>query len=96
MTKITIDTERLENASIEIKNILTQMDIVLKEYVNKMNKVPTETKEWQGNASEQFMEIITNDYNNKLVPFMDNIRKYADEMHLEATEYQNISMINRL
>ncbi len=94
--KINIDTERLENASIEIKNILTQMNNALAEYVNKMNKVPNETKEWQGNASEQFMEIITNDYNHKLVPFMNNIRKYADEMQLEAKEHQSISLTNRL
>lgn len=96
MTKISIDTERLENASIEIKNILTQINNALSEYVNKMSKVPNETKEWQGNASEQFMDIIKNDYNNEYVPFLNNIRKYADEMHIEAIEHQNISSTNRL
>ncbi|HIS18515.1 MAG TPA: hypothetical protein IAC02_07920 [Candidatus Coprovivens excrementavium] len=96
MAKYNIDTNKLEEASLEIKSITSNINRVLTEYVSMMAKVPTETKEWQGNASEEFVEIIKNDFRNEYLPLLDNIIKYADEMSLESTEFQNIPSNNTL
>jgi hypothetical protein len=50
-----------------------------------------ETKEWQGNSADNFVEIVKNDYKNNHLMLMNNIRKYADELNMSANEYINIS-----
>ena len=85
-----IDTVKLLNASSEIKTLLTNLERVSNEYLTCMGKVPNDTKEWQGNASENFVEIIKKDYETELLSLLNSIKKIAAEMETEANEYQKI------
>lgn len=91
MDKYEIDTDKLEEASFNIETALTNFERVLSEYLARMQKVPNETKEWQGNASEDFVEILKNDYQAEYIPLIKSIRKIADEMAYEAQEYKAIT-----
>ena len=58
MSRVYIDTDKLEDDSKHIKEYVTKLDELLTKYVTRMLKVPNETKEWQGNSADYFMDII--------------------------------------
>ena len=94
MAKHEIDTDQMISDSAKIKEVLASLDQLLTDYVKGIQKVPTETKEWQGNACDNFVTIVKNDYTNNHLMLMNNIRKYADELNMSANEYLNISQNN--
>lgn len=96
MSKLHIDTEKMVTASNDIKNYVTKIDLLLTAYVERMNKVPNETKEWQGNAAEEFVELIKKEYKEDFVPLMTNIKKYAVELETAANDYKNIVAENNI
>lgn len=91
-----INVTNLNNASIEINDIVNKIDSLLIDYVNRISKVPTETKEWVGNASDQFAEIIKNDYKVDYLPLVESLRKVADSMHKDAIDYADIVRSTKL
>ena len=96
MTKINIDTERLVTASKEINGYVAKIDSLLRSYVERMNKVPNETKEWQGNAAEEFVELIKKEYKSDFLPILNCIKKYATELETVATEYDAVVVENNI
>ena len=94
MAKHEIDTDQMISDSTRIKELLANLDQLLTDYVKRIQKVPTETKEWQGNAADNFVTLVKNDYTNNHLLLMNNIRKYADELNMSANEYINISQSN--
>ena len=96
MSKLHIDTEKMVTASNDIKNYVTKIDLLLTEYVERMSKVPNDTKEWQGNAAEDFVELVKKEYKEDFVPLMANIKKYAIELETVATEHKNIVAENNI
>lgn len=94
MAKHEIDTDQMISDSTRIKELLANLDQLLTDYVKRIQKVPTETKEWQGNAADNFVTIVKNDYTNNHLLLMNNIRKYADELNMSANEYISISQNN--
>ena len=94
MAKHEIDTDQMISDSTRIKELLANLDQLLTDYVKRIQKVPTETKEWQGNSADNFVAIVKNDYTNNHLLLMNNIRKYADELNMSANEYINISQNN--
>lgn len=91
-----MDTEKMVTASNEIKNYVTKIDQLLTAYVERMNKVPNETKEWQGNAAEDFVELIKKEYKEDFVPLMANIKKYAIELETTASDHKNVVAENNI
>ena len=51
MSRIYIDTDKLEDDCQHIKEYAAKLDQLLTNYVTRMQKVPNETKEWQGNSA---------------------------------------------
>ncbi len=96
MSKLHIDTEKMVTASNDIKNYVTKIDLLLTAYVERMSKVPNETKEWQGNAAEDFVELVKKEYKDDFVPLMTNIKKYATELETVATEHKNVVAENNV
>lgn len=96
MSKLHIDTEKMVTASNDIKNYVTKIDLLLTAYVERMSKVPNETKEWQGNAAEDFVELVKKEYKDDFVPLMTNIKKYATELEIVATEHKNVVAENNV
>ena len=96
MSRIYIDTDKLEDDSQQIKEYLAKLDQIITNYVTKMQKVPTETKEWQGNSAEAFVNIIKEDYKNYYAQLFSNIRKYADELQFAANDYKSVVTENVL
>ena len=94
MAKHEVDTDQMISDSTRIKELLANLDQLLTDYVKRIQKVPTETKEWQGNAADNFVTLVKNDYTNNHLLLMNNIRKYADELNMSANEYINISQSN--
>lgn len=96
MSKHEIDTEKLLEDSYEMKKLIANLDTILTRYVEKMQKVPAETKEWQGMASQNFMEIVKYDYQHDYVPLINILRKYAAEMESEAGDYKSVPASNKI
>lgn len=96
MAKHEIDVEKLNEESYEIKKIIASLDTLITQYVEKMQKVPQETKEWEGIASQQFMDIVKEDYQKDYVPLLNILRKYAAEMESEANDYKSVPANNKL
>lgn len=96
MSKIFVDTDRLEDDSKQIKEYAAKLDQILTNYVTKMQKVPTETKEWQGNSADDFVKIIKDDYQNNYLEFINSIRKYANELQSVASDYKSVVKENVL
>jgi uncharacterized protein YukE len=96
MSKCYIDTEQLEKAANDIKNYANKLDQLLTSYVERMGKVPYETKEWQGNSAENFVQIIKNDYKKEYIPLITTIKKYANELDTAANECKKIVTENNL
>ena len=61
-----------------------------------MNKVPNETKEWQGNSAESFVNIIKEDYKTDYTQLISTIRKYANELKFAADDYKSVVQENVL
>ena len=78
MSRVYIDTDKLEDDCLQIKEYAAKLDQLLTNYVTRMQKVPTETKEWQGNSAESFVNIIKEDYKNDYTQVINGIRKYAN------------------
>lgn len=96
MAKCEIDTNKLLENCDELKKCISALDSLLSNYVGRMQKVPTETKEWQGMASQQFMDIIKEDHIKDYVPLLNILRRYAFEIEAEARGYASISMYNKI
>ncbi len=96
MSKHEIDTEKLANDSYEIKKLINNLDSTITNYVEKMQRVPIETKEWEGIASQEFMNIIKEDYQTSYAPFINILRKFALEMESEANDYKSIPEGNKI
>lgn len=96
MAEREIDTDKLLENCYELKKYITALDTLLSDYVGKMQKVPTVTKEWQGIASQQFMDIIKEDYIKDYAPLLNTLRKYAAEIEIEAKGYKTISTDNKI
>ena len=96
MSKLHIDTEKMVTASNDIKNYVTKIDQLLSSYIERMNKMPNEAKEWQGNAAEEFVELIKKEYTDDFVPLMSNIKKYATELETIATDHKNVVAENSI
>ena len=96
MSRIYIDTDKLEDDSQQIKEYAAKLDQLLTEYVTRMNKVPNETKEWQGNSAEEFVNIIKEDYKTDYTQLISTIRKYANELKFAADDYKSVVQENVL
>ncbi len=96
MSRIYVDTDKLEDDSRQIKEYVAKLDQLLTNYVNKMQKVPNETKEWQGNSAESFVKIIKDDYTNDYSQVLNSIRKYANELQFAANDYKSVVQNNVL
>lgn len=96
MSKIYLDTKKMLTASNEINNYVTKIDQLLSSYLERMNKVPNETKEWQGNAAEDFVELIKKEYKEDFIPLLKNIKAYAEELETAATDHQNVVAENNI
>jgi uncharacterized protein YukE len=96
MSRVYIDTDKLEDDCLQIKEYAAKLDQLLTNYVTRMQKVPTETKEWQGNSAEAFVNIIKDDYKNEYSVMLNNIRKYANELQLAANDYKAVVLENKL
>jgi uncharacterized protein YukE len=90
MSRVYIDTDKLEDDSKRIKEYVTKLDELLTKYVTRMLKVPNETKEWQGNSADAFMDIIKKDYQLEYSKVISEIRSFANELHLVADDYKSI------
>ena len=96
MTKINIDTEKMVTASKEINGYVAKIDSLLLSYIERMNKVPNDTKEWQGNAAEEFVELIKKEYKSDFLPLLNCIKKYATELEIVANEHNAIVVENSI
>ena len=96
MSRVYIDTDKLENDCLQIKEYTAKLDQLLTNYVTRMQKVPTETKEWQGNSAESFVNIIKEDYKNDYTQVINGIRKYANELQLAASDFKSVVQENVL
>ena len=90
MSRVYIDTDKLEDDSKHIKEYVTKLDELLTKYVTRMLKVPNETKEWQGNSADSFMDIIKKDYQLEYSKVISEIRSFANELQLVASDYKSI------
>jgi uncharacterized protein YukE len=96
MSKIYINTDKLDEASELIKNHTAKLEQLLVNYVIRMQKVLTDTKEWQGNAAENFVQTVKNDYKTDQVPMLNSIRKYAQELQFISNDYKKVVKENEL
>lgn len=96
MSKVYIDTDKLEDDSKHIKEYAAKLDELLTKYVTRMLKVPNDTKEWQGNSADSFMEIIKKDYQLEYSKVVSEIRSFANELQLVADDYKSIVKENVL
>ena len=96
MSKIYIDTDKLEDDSEQIKKYAAKLDQLLTNYVSRMQKVPNETKEWQGNSAEAFVNIIKDDYKKDYTQLLTSIRTYANELQNVAKDYKSVVQENPL
>ena len=58
MSRVYIDTDKLEDDSKHIKEYVTKLDELLTKYVTRMLKVPNETKEWQGTRERRVLWVV--------------------------------------
>lgn len=96
MSRVYIDTDKLEDDSKHIKEYVTKLDELLTNYVKRMLKVPNETKEWQGNSADSFVEIIKKDYQLEYSKVISEIRSFANELNLVADDFKTIVKDNVL
>ena len=96
MSRVYIDTDKLEDDCLQIKEYAAKLDQLLTNYVTRMQKVPTETKEWQGNSAESFVNIIKEDYKNDYTQVVNGIRKYANELQFAASDLKSVVQENVL
>jgi len=96
MSRVYIDTDKLEDDCLQIKEYAAKLDQLLTNYVTRMQKVPTETKEWQGNSAESFVNIIKEDYKNDYTQVINGIRKYANELQFAASDFKSVVQENVL
>lgn len=91
MSKYYIDSDRLEQDSLLMKEYISKIDQLLTSYVSKIQRVPTQTKEWEGNSAERFAELVKNEYVNDFVPLLSNLRKYSNELNDAGKEFTVIT-----
>ena len=96
MSRVYIDTDKLEDDCLQIKEYAAKLAQLLTNYVTRMQKVPTETKEWQGNSAESFVNIIKEDYKNDYTQVINGIRKYANELQFAASDLKSVVQENVL
>lgn len=96
MSRIYVDTDKLEEDCQHIKEYAAKLDQLLTNYVTRMQKVPNETKEWQGNSAESFVNIIKEDYKNDYSQVLNSIRKYANELQFAASDFKSVVQENVL
>lgn len=91
MSKYYVDSDRLEQDSLLMKEYISKIDQLLTSYVSKIQRVPTQTKEWEGNSAENFAELVKNEYVNDFVPLLSNLRKYSNELNDAGKEFTVIT-----
>jgi uncharacterized protein YukE len=96
MGKIYVDTDKLNDDSQQVKELAAKLDQLLTNYVTRMQKVPNETKEWQGNSAEAFVNIIKDDYKTDYTYLISTIRKYANELKFASDDYKSVVQENVL
>ena len=91
MSKIYVDTDKLEEDSELIKGYVKKLEELLDSYMKQILRInQPEVNIWRGNSADKFLEIIKEDYKNEYTKVLQRIRLFATELYVAADEYKSV------
>lgn len=96
MAKYNIDTDKMKEASANINVCISDIEVLIGNMVKRFDNMPNETKEWQGNASEDFVSVVDDQYQNIYKPFIELLKTYSKNLKNAAEDFEVLESNNRL
>lgn len=91
MAEIKVDTAKLKECGKDIMTLTTELNEVLFSLFDRINKMPTTTGEWTGNAAKEFVYKL-NIEKKYYVALKNNIYKYGKILYEGAFDLEKIKM----
>lgn len=88
MLKIDVDTNKMKELGKSIITNNVNLTNELKGLKNRLDKMVTETFEWEGNSAENFVKTVDLQI-KELEPFLQMIDNYGRLLINEAENYEN-------
>ena len=86
--KVYIDTNKLRNNGNQIKRLANELNTILDTMFNRIEKMPTSTKEWTGNSALKFANIAKRD-KAQYYELKREIEKYGTFLCDSASKLEN-------
>lgn len=96
MAKYEIDTEKMKTASVNLNLCIDDIEILIKNLVKRFDEMPTLTREWEGNAADDFVSVVDEQNENVYKPFIELLRTYSKDLKNIAEDFDTTESMNRL
>lgn len=82
-----VDIDKIYQAGEDITKLVNECTLILSDLKKRISAVPTETKEWQGNASLKFSSIFLDDI-QEYEKAIKTIAAFGNQLKNDASRYQ--------
>lgn len=96
MSTYNIDTERIKQANSDINTYINDITTILNNISKRIEKMPVETKEWQGNAADEFAQIMHEQKEKEFLPFIIKLQTYSNILKNIAEDFDNVERNTKL
>lgn len=93
--KVNINTKRLRECGNDILKLVEELRDTYCSLFDRIDKIPTTTKEWVGESSEKFVTLVRKDKIN-YINYINDLKKYGNYLIESANSLdQLISKVRR-
>ena len=90
MSKYELDTKKMKDTSDLILKEIANFESITNRMFDRIAKMPTQTKEWEGEAAKNFAIIANDEKNDEFVPIIAQMRKYANELKTASDGFESV------
>lgn len=96
MGNYNVDTEGLRQANSDINSYINDINTILNNTIKRIENMPRETREWQGNSADEFAQIAKEQKELEFNPIMQKLQQFSNELKRIAEDFDNVERNTRL
>lgn len=96
MSTYNVDTEFLKQSASDMNTYINDINTIINKTIKRIENMPTETKEWQGNAADEFSRIAMEQNVKEFAPFIMKLQEFSKELTKIAEDFESTERNTRL
>lgn len=82
------ETKQIKNIADSIITLANDYNLEINKFFNMFAAVPYDTKEWVGNQSDKFFDLVALEKDD-FINFGDRIREYGEKLNKDAEDIES-------